>query len=87
MVAFEDETWAELLPKLWKCWYLKGKQLEVETPGVNKRINVFITLDFRRRVDLQHSPEKEEQGVQVPLEEGDGASEEKEVQARDPDSG
>lgn len=46
MIAFEDETWVELLPKLWKCWYLKGKQLEVETPGINKRINVFITLDF-----------------------------------------
>jgi hypothetical protein len=46
MVAFEDETWVELLPKLWKCWYLKGKQLGVETPGINKRLNVFITLDF-----------------------------------------
>jgi transposase len=46
MVAFEDETWVELLPKLWKCWYLKGKQLRVETPGINKRLNVFITLDF-----------------------------------------
>ena len=46
MVAFEDETWTELLPKLWKCWYLKGKQMEIKTPGVNKRINVFITLDF-----------------------------------------
>ncbi len=46
MVAFEDETWAELLPKLWKCWYIKGKQLEIETPGINERINVFITLDF-----------------------------------------
>ena len=46
MVAFEDETWVELLPKLWKCWYLRGKQLEVKTPGINKRINVFITLDF-----------------------------------------
>jgi len=45
MVAFEDETWVELLPKF-KCWYLKGKQLEVETPGINKRMNVFITLDF-----------------------------------------
>ncbi|MCQ8897894.1 MAG: transposase [Hadesarchaea archaeon] len=28
------------------CWYLKGRQLEVETPGINKRLNVFITLDF-----------------------------------------
>jgi len=46
MVAFEDETWVELLPKLWKCWYLKGRQLEIETPGINKRLNVFITLDF-----------------------------------------
>ena len=46
MVAFEDETWVELLPKLWRCWYLKGKQLEVGTPGMNKRVNVFITLDF-----------------------------------------
>lgn len=46
MVAFEDETWVELLPKLWKCWYLKGKQLEIETPGINERLNVFITLDF-----------------------------------------
>lgn len=46
MVAFEDETWVELLPKLWKCWYLKGKQLEVETPGINERANVFISLDF-----------------------------------------
>lgn len=46
MIAFEDETWVELLPKLLKCWYLEGKQLEVETPGINKRINVFITLDF-----------------------------------------
>ena len=45
-MAFEDETWVELLPKLWKCWYLKGKQLEILTPGINKRINVFITLDF-----------------------------------------
>lgn len=25
---------------------MKGKQLEVETPGMNKRMNVFITLDF-----------------------------------------
>ena len=46
MVAFEDETWVELLPKLWKCWYLRGEQLEVETPGINERANVFITLDF-----------------------------------------
>ncbi|MDI6820539.1 MAG: transposase, partial [Candidatus Hodarchaeaceae archaeon] len=46
MVAFEDERWVELLPKLWKCWYLKGKQLGVKTPGVNKRVNVFITLDL-----------------------------------------
>ena len=48
MVAFEDETWTELLPTLWKCWYLRGKQPEVPTPGRNKRINVFITLDFAR---------------------------------------
>lgn len=46
MVAFEDETWTELLSKLWKCWYLKGKQLEIPTPGRNKRLNIFITLDF-----------------------------------------
>ncbi|MDI6819869.1 MAG: IS630 family transposase [Candidatus Hodarchaeaceae archaeon] len=46
MVAFEDETWVELLPTLWKCWYLQGKLLEVETPGINERANVFITLDF-----------------------------------------
>jgi len=46
MVAFEDETWAELLPILWKCWYIKGEQLEIETPGINERVNIFITLDF-----------------------------------------
>jgi hypothetical protein len=46
MVAFEDETWAELLPTLWKCWYLRGEQLRAPTPGINRRINVFITLDF-----------------------------------------
>ena len=46
MVAFEDETWTELLPKVWKCWYLRGEQLEIPTPGRNKRINIFITLNF-----------------------------------------
>jgi len=53
-VAFEDETWVELLPTLWKSWYLKGKQLEIMTPGINKRINVFITL-FLGRAKTVHS--------------------------------
>lgn len=43
-MAFEDETWVELMPTLWRSWYLKGKQLEVMTPGINKRVNVFISL-------------------------------------------
>jgi hypothetical protein len=44
MVAFEDETWTELYPRVEAKWMKKGCQERVLTPGYNKRRNVFVTL-------------------------------------------
>lgn len=44
MVAFQDETWTELYPRVEAKWMVKGKQDRIDTPGYNKRRNVFVTL-------------------------------------------
>jgi hypothetical protein len=49
IVAFEDETWTSLYPKIEAEWMEKGKQREVRTPGRNKRRNVFVTLAWPKR--------------------------------------
>jgi hypothetical protein len=49
IVAFEDETWTSLYPKIEAEWMAKGKQREVRTPGRNKRRNVFVTLVWPKR--------------------------------------
>lgn len=49
IVAFEDETWTSLYPKIEAEWMEKGKQRQVRTPGRNKRRNVFVTLVWPKR--------------------------------------
>ena len=44
MVAFEDETWTSLYPKVEAEWMKKGEQRRIFTPGYSRRRNVFITL-------------------------------------------
>ena len=44
MVAFEDETWTSLYPKVEAEWMKKGEQRKIFTPGYSRRRNVFITL-------------------------------------------
>jgi hypothetical protein len=44
MVAFEDETWTSLYPKVEAEWMEKGEQRRILTPGYNRRRNVFVTL-------------------------------------------
>ena len=43
-MAFQDEKWVELLPKIERCWTKKEDRLVVPTLGYTKRINCFITL-------------------------------------------
>ena len=49
MVAFEDETWVSLYPKIEAEWMKRGTQRRVVTPGYNKRRNTFITLLWPKR--------------------------------------
>ena len=44
IVAFQDETWTELYPRVEAKWMKKGTQERVVTPGYNRRRNVFVTL-------------------------------------------
>jgi hypothetical protein len=49
MVAFEDETWVSLYPKVEAEWMKRGHQRRVVTPGYNQRRNTFITLFWPKR--------------------------------------
>jgi hypothetical protein len=49
MVAFEDETWVSLYPKVEAEWMKRGHQRMVVTPGYNQRRNTFITLFWPKR--------------------------------------
>jgi hypothetical protein len=49
MIAFEDEKWVELYPRVEAKWMKKGKQEEVLTPGYNRRTNYFITLFWPKK--------------------------------------
>ena len=49
MVAFEDETWVSLYPKIEAEWMKRGTQRRVVTPGYNKRRNTFVTLLWPKR--------------------------------------
>lgn len=44
MVAFEDETWTSIYPKIEAEWMPRGEQRRVFTPGYNRKRNVFVTL-------------------------------------------
>ena len=52
MVAFEDETWTSLYPKVEAEWTPRGEQRRVATPGYNRRRNAFITLLWPKREGL-----------------------------------
>ncbi|MEX2751253.1 MAG: hypothetical protein Q6366_005130, partial [Candidatus Freyarchaeota archaeon] len=39
-----DEKWLELNPIIGSGWMPRGEQRRILTPGVNQRINAFITL-------------------------------------------
>ncbi|MEM3692892.1 MAG: transposase [Candidatus Bathyarchaeia archaeon] len=43
-MGFDDEVWLELYPTIGPMWMEKGVQLRIATPGINRRINVFITM-------------------------------------------
>jgi len=51
LTAFEDETWLELNPTIAATWMPRGVQLEIPTPGVNRRINIKsgTSLNFGTR--------------------------------------
>lgn len=49
LVAFQDETWTELYPRIEARWMQKGKQDRIDTPGFNKRRNVFVTLFWPKK--------------------------------------
>lgn len=49
MVAFEDEVWASLYPRVEAKWMKKGRQERVPTPGYNQRTNVFVTLFWPKK--------------------------------------
>jgi len=44
LIAFQDEAWTELYPRIEAKWMERGKQDAIDTPGYNKRRNVFVTL-------------------------------------------
>jgi hypothetical protein len=68
IVAFEDETWTQLYPRIEAKWMKKGSQEKVLTPGYNNRKNVFVTIFWPKEiwVRLEQVREEEEQGVQAP---------------------
>jgi transposase len=49
MVAFEDESWKELYPRVEAKWMRKGCQERIFTPGYNKMENVFVTLFWPKK--------------------------------------
>jgi hypothetical protein len=49
IVAFQDETWTELYPRVEAKWMKKGAQERVVTPGYNRRRNVFVTLFWPKK--------------------------------------
>lgn len=49
MVAFEDEVWASLYPRVEAKWMKKGHQEKIPTPGHNQRTNVFVTLFWPKK--------------------------------------
>lgn len=48
-MAFQDEKWVDLLPRVWKAWAPKGSDVRVPTLGYTKRVNCFITLFWPRK--------------------------------------
>ena len=48
-IGFQDEVWLELCATIAPMWMQKGSQVKIATPGVNKRINVFITMLYPSR--------------------------------------
>ncbi|MEM3593542.1 MAG: hypothetical protein QXS27_02325 [Candidatus Jordarchaeaceae archaeon] len=54
MIAFEDEKWLELNPVIGSGWMPRGEQRRILTPGVNQRINAFITLLWPSKEKLYH---------------------------------
>ena len=49
MLAFEDETWVEHNPVIACTWMPRGAQIEVPSPGRNRRFNVFVTKLYPSR--------------------------------------
>lgn len=49
LVAFEDETWLSLYPKVEAEWMPPGEQRTVHTPGYNERRNTFVTLFWPKK--------------------------------------
>ena len=48
-LAFQDETWESLYPRIEAEWMQRGKQKRILTPKKNKRRNTFITLLWPER--------------------------------------
>ncbi len=58
LVAFQDETWTELYPRIETKWMQKGKQDAIDTPGFNRRRNVFVTLFWPTKAFVYNTFEK-----------------------------
>lgn len=58
LVAFQDEAWTELYPRIEAKWMEKGKQEKVDTPGYNRRRNVFVTLFWPKKEFAYNTFEK-----------------------------
>jgi len=62
LVAFQDEVWTELYPRVEVRWMEKGKQDKIDTPGYNKRRNVFVTLFWPKKSVVYNKFEKRRSG-------------------------
>lgn len=57
-VAFQDEAWTELYPRVEVKWMKRGKQDCIDTPGFNRRRNVFVTLFWPKKTFVYNTFEK-----------------------------
>ena len=48
-MAFQDEKWVDLLPKVERCLAKRGSRPIVPTLGYTKRVNCFVTLFWPRK--------------------------------------